>query len=546
MGSGPGLPPLTLPPSSVTIIVGPNNSGKSLLLRELDGFLRADRRTDEFKILGSVSFDPESVADCRADIDQNTCNELDGEQSLVDHCFYSRNGEKQQFHIPILTTWLKNPTVDARFFKTYVKFNTIKLDGPNRIALVADKPLSDLTHTPQNRLAQLFRNRANRYELRRVVFEAIQAHLVVDPTKLGHVRLRLSTVAPASDIEEEGIHGEAVEFHKRSLYIGDASDGIKAFCGILIELYAGDPKVLLIDEPEAFLHPSLAFLLGKAAAAKAQTSGKQLIFSTHSAHFLMGCIQSGAAVNVVRLTYSGGRATARLLPNEQLVGFMRNPLLRSAGVLNGLFYEGVMVTEGDTDRAFYNEINERLLFENLQRGSRNCLFLNAQNKQTVRLIISLLRGLGIAAAGIVDIDVLKEGGNVWGNFLKSGGFPDATIAALALVRANLNTCLVATGKDMKRDGGIALLADDDLRAAIDLFDQLDGYGLFVVRGGEVESWLRELGINGHAANWLIPMFQRLGENPRDSNYVHAGKGDVWEFLTKISRWIANPERKGLH
>jgi predicted ATP-dependent endonuclease of OLD family len=41
------------------------------------------------------------------------------------------------------------------------------------------------------------------------------------------------------------------------------SDGVRAFTGIITEVIAGDPNILLIDEPEAFLHPSLAYKLGK-------------------------------------------------------------------------------------------------------------------------------------------------------------------------------------------------------------------------------------------------------------------------------------------
>jgi hypothetical protein len=46
----------------------------------------------------------------------------------------------------------------------------------------------------------------------------------------------------------------------------------------------------------------------------------------------MGCIQSGAAINIVRLTYQGGVATARALPSEKVQKLMRHPLLRSADV----------------------------------------------------------------------------------------------------------------------------------------------------------------------------------------------------------------------
>ena len=53
--------------------------------------------------------------------------------------------------------------------------------------------------------------------------------------------------------------------------------------------------------------------------------------------------------------------------------------------------------------------NERLLAENDPRGISNCLFLNAQNKQTVWDIVKPLRELGIPALAIVDIDILKDG-----------------------------------------------------------------------------------------------------------------------------------------
>jgi hypothetical protein len=77
-----------------------------------------------------------------------------------------------------------------------------------------------------------------------------------------------------------------------------------------------------------------------------------------------------------------------------------------------LFFEAVIVCEADSDRAFYQEINERLLAEFDNRGMNNCLFINAQNKQTVWDIVKPLRELGIPTIGIVDIDVLKEGGSV--------------------------------------------------------------------------------------------------------------------------------------
>ena len=68
-------------------------------------------------------------------------------------------------------------------------------------------------------------------------------------------------------------------------------------------------------------------------------------------------------------------------------------------------------------------------------GIPNCLFINAQNKQTVQTIIKPLRELGIPTAGIVDIDVLKDGGAEWSNFLKSGFVPKIECQPLGTLRA---------------------------------------------------------------------------------------------------------------
>lgn len=259
----------------------------------------------------------------------------------------------------------------------------------------------------------------------------------------------------------------------------------------------------------------------------------------------MGCIQSGSSINIVRLTYRDNVATARLLASEELLALMRNPLLRSTSVLDGLFYEFVVVTESDADRAFYQEVNERLLRFKPEWGIPNCLFLNAQNKQTVRTLLKPLRNLGIPAAGIVDIDILKEGGSVWKAFLEGGFVPELECKSLAISRSSVMEKLKDTGKDMKRDGGLDILEDDDREAAENLCERLFEYGLFVVRRGELESWLLNLDASGHGPSWLIDIFEKMGENPEEESYVRPGIGDVWWFVAEIKEWLSDPERKGI-
>jgi hypothetical protein len=259
----------------------------------------------------------------------------------------------------------------------------------------------------------------------------------------------------------------------------------------------------------------------------------------------MGCIQSGAPVTIIRLTYRGGVATSRVLPSNEILELMRNPLLRSTGVLSGLFYEFVIVTESDADRAFYQEINERLLRFKPEWGIPNCLFLNAQNKQTVQTIIRPLRKLGIPAVGIVDIDVLKDGGQTWINLLESANVPSLSHAPLGQMRAAVKQAMDGTGRDMKREGGISILQDADQEAALNLVKQLGEYGIFVVPGGELEVWLKALGATGHGPNWLIKIFELMGEEPTAADYIHPSENDVWEFISSIKHWLVQPHRKGI-
>jgi len=419
------------------------------------------------------------------------------------------------------------------------------LDGRSRIDLVNEQPAADLQQPPHTSFQVLFRDDARRGEVRRIIHDAFGLFFTIDPTHLGHLRVRLASRAPTSNLEERGIHHEAVTCHAAGLLIHQASDGVKAFTGMMTEIIAGDPVALLIDEPEAFLHPALSFTLGKEIALASSGSEKRLFVSTHSPNFVMGCIQSGAPVNIIRLTYRNDVATARVLPNAEILRLMRNPLLRSTGVLAGLFYEFVVVTESDADRAFYQEINERLLRYRPEFGIPNCLFLNAQNKQTVRTIIRPLRELGIPAAGIVDIDVLKEGGSVWTDFLSSGFIPDLEQQPLGALRAAVKQKFDATGRDMKREGGLVLLGPEDREAASNLFDRLAQYGLFVVRRGELESWLGHLNAAGHGPNWLVEIFGKMGEDPDSPDYLRPSNGDVWEFVAAIKRWLTDPARRGI-
>jgi hypothetical protein len=544
-GSSSSKPALETDLTPITVFVGPNNSGKSKMLFEIEEFCKKGVINTQNVILSELIFSP--LQDPQNEIHKYTLTPNTNEALAPNQIIFGDSKHRNQLNKNELAKYFSDVlTYRQHLCIFYLTFNTLRIGGGNRITLINEQAGGDLQAQPQNSLQVLFRDNSKRQEVRRIIYDAFKKYFVIDPTNLGKLRIRLSEIAPLDDIQEQGLHQSAVEFHNNALDITLASDGVKAFTGIITTIIAGDPRVILIDEPEAFLHPSLASNLGKEISNSVNGSFKNLFVSTHSANFLMGCIQSGVPINIVRLTYSNNSPTARILPSDKVLNLMRHPLLRSIGVLNGLFYEYVIVTEADSDRAFYQEINERLLMFEPNKGIPNCLFLNAQNKQTVHEILRPLREMGIPCAAIVDVDVIKEGGTVWSNLLSSANIPNVTIQSTATSRGYIKSKFDTIGKNFKTQGGVDVLGDQDKEACNNLFDQLDEYGIFAVRKGELESWLKPLGTkSGHSPEWLIEIFEKLGEDPSSPTYIKPTNGDIWDFILKIKTWFINPTKKGI-
>ncbi|WP_134079551.1 ATP-dependent nuclease [Haemophilus haemolyticus] len=531
--------------SPVTVFIGPNNSGKSQALIEIEGWI-ANGETELLNVINNLEFERltrEQVYEKMLDRIKIAPSKNFTPYSN-DHLWIGKYGNNRQIYLPDLINTALSPSKGN--FKNsqlseVLSYFTTRLDGYNRLNLVTEQVADDLQEEPRDSFSKLFRDKSLISKVRDIVYNAFQKYLVIDPTNLGCLRLRLSEKEPKDELDKS-LSEEARVFHKNATLINDVSDGVKAFIGIIISLITGESDFILVDEPEAFLHPTLSYKLGKEITSILDND-KKLFVATHSADFLMGCIQSNVGINIVRLTYGNQGATARVLTQDKLKPLMQNPLLRSIGVFNALFYNAVVVTEADADRAFYQEINERLLKEKDPRGIEGCLFLNAQNKQTVWDIVKPLRELGIPAVGIVDIDVIKEGGVNWNKVLDGIYIPERNKSSFRTNRENLVNAF--DGKDFKRSGGINLLTEEDQEFCSNFFDNLMEYGSFVVPIGEVENWLSDLDIDRNKNGWLRNIFEKMGDDPSSEHYIRPTHNDVWDFIGKISQWINNPNRKGI-
>jgi hypothetical protein len=423
--------------------------------------------------------------------------------------------------------------------RDFLSLFTIRLDGRTRLALTQPRPAGDLQQQPSNFLVALFKDERARERIREITADAFGLYFVIDPTGVTRFRIRMAPRKPRPG-EEQSLEERARNYHSAAVDIAEMSDGVKAFTGLTAAVLSADYRVMLVDEPEAFLHPPLIRKLGRRLTQLAAERGASVIAATHSPDFLMGCIQAGEGLDIVRLTHRHGVATATLLGARELKPLMRNPLLRSTGVLSALFHDGALVCEADADRVFYQEVNERLLESGLP-GADGCVFLNAQNKQTIRKIVHPLRSIGIPAAAIVDLDLLKSADDLR-ELMEACAVPEALRGPWEQQRRQLERVL--RGASFK-SGGVRCLSDEDRESCLHLLAGLADYGIFVVPSGELESWLPELEVGGHGPEWLTRVFSIMGTDPEGEGYIRPRRGDVWDFMLGAARWIADPERKGM-
>lgn len=533
--------PLLVPAQGVTVFVGPNNSGKSLVLRELEQVFSSPNSIST-RLLNDFEFVWLDEKQLDSDVENLTRKAPAGTSPDFVHLErFDSNGRLQVANTgrSSLYEFMRKHINKLWIASQFLRFFLIRLDGRTRFALTNDQPRGDLLGAPQNMLMHLFQDTDARKRVRDTVFDAFGVYFTIEQLSAESLRIRLSQAEP--DANEQNWNEAARAYHNAAIHIKDASDGVQAFVGILCAVISGDYRAILIDEPEAFLHPPLARKLGYELTSKLKAGGT-LMASTHSSDFLIGCLQASPDVRVVRLEYSHGKSRGQIVASDVLKQLYKKPLMRSADVISALFHDGVVVGESDNDRVFYGEVYQRL--SDQEKGYPSVLFVNAQNKQTIQDIIGPLRKFGVPAAAVVDIDILKDGGKTWSGWLEAIRMPSALRNAYGVARGDIYKKFIDLGIDMKFEGGVEALPAAEKAAANQLFDTLAEYGLFVVRNGELETWLKTLNPIGKKTDWTLDVLDKMGIDPNKSGYLKPGTGDVWDFIRQITTWIKDPLRKG--
>lgn len=189
--------------------------------------------------------------------------------------------------------------------------------------------------------------------------------------------------------------------------IESQGDGMRSFAGVLLHSIIMDHSVLLVDEPEAFLHPPQARHLGKMIATEAGND-RQFFIATHSGDFLRGLLDSGHQnIRVIRLERKGNINAVRDLKNEDIRDLWSDSLLRYSNILDGMFHEMVILCEGDSDCRFFAAILDAIYDARPDEKRPDLMFTHCGGKDRLKIGAKALKAIGVNVAVIVDMDALN-------------------------------------------------------------------------------------------------------------------------------------------
>ena len=317
----------------------------------------------------------------------------------------------------------------------------------------------------------------------------------------------------------------------------DQGDGMRSFAGVMLYLTLDFYNMFLIDEPEAFLHPPQATLLGN-VIGDLLSNDQQAFISTHSMDFINGLLEKvPSRVKIVRVTRSGNSNNFSILDNARLIQISKDPFLRYSSLLEGMFYKNVVLCEGDADCMFYSMLNSATDMKGA-KGTET-LFTHCGGKHRMPKVISTLKELRVDVKVIPDFDVLNNEsilkelvqvcGGEWGqierdynvlisdikqranvgetgaDILKkiSAELSDAMEIVVSQTKMrNIREMLSSnTEWDRLKEAGVSGIgAGNPCQSCKAVLSYLATIGIHVVHCGELERFVPVIG--GHGQNWL--------------------------------------------
>ena len=531
-----------VPEEGTVLLVGPNNAGKSQSLKDLLGHVREGNF--QGRTLTSLQFNKSSDGSI--------------EEWIEEHVPKHRRDGILRYHV---AGWGEVQVADIVGQWNHATLNAITglfvfhADGTSRLSAGDSQQSLDFTATvPAHPVQRAYIDSSLEAEIDRESRAAFGMGVTVDRYAGSVISLRIGD-RPTFTHED----GRPSEDYLRSLKklpkLEEQGDGVRSYLGLVVHIAAGQHQILLIDEPEAFLHPPQARRLGGVLAGRARN--QQAFIATHSVDVVQGALERGSAITIVRITRDGNVNHAAVLDDAAVKNLWSDPLLRYSNVLDGLFHDAVVLCESDADCRYYSAVLDNLgpvdaLVEGTESERRDpqILFTHCGGKARIPSVVTALRAVSVPVIVVADFDILRDAADMRRTVTSLGGNFEDFRADLAMVSAALesdvkplrrltlkdeisqridalpNETLTAREADAlravikaengwdkaKRAGLSAVPQGPAYEACARLLAALERLGMLVVPVGELERFAP--GVPGHGPGWVTAVLeQKLHEAP---------------------------------
>jgi AAA15 family ATPase/GTPase len=381
----------------IVVFVGPNNAGKSASLKETLKLIK--RRTDKGKVIKDITIEKNGE-----DIELMSFLETYSTKHNGGNPYPFYQGYGYSIYEPSITNYWQNyknglSELSSIFVNILTTEQRIQAANPAINIKLTTEPIQHPIHYLQKN-DELEKRFSNYFK------QAFGTELIVHRNAGNEVPLYVGK-RPVLKAGEDRVSSSYINELEKLDLLHEQGDGMRSFVGVLLNAFISNHSILFIDEPEAFLHPPQARLLGK-MLAKDLPSERQLFLATHSEDFLKGLLDANISkLKIIRIQRNGAINNVSSLTSNDIESIWNDSLLRHSNVLNGLFHSKVIICESDSDCRFFSAILSSQ-HDNTDTIAPDFLFIHCGGKHRIPTAIKALQKLNVPIKVVTDFDVLND------------------------------------------------------------------------------------------------------------------------------------------
>ncbi|MCW1051835.1 ATP-binding protein [Streptococcus anginosus] len=522
----------------IVLLVGPNNVGKSRTLKDL-----RDDLNNEFKsrlLIKEVRYETTGFSEeqLRDYFERNYVKDSHGSYNVMieENVYHSFN----DFNFT-------NILDEKQFYKALFSF----LSTENRLGLTRPIKFNSIVDNQNlNIMRKLDIDSESISKLNQALDSGFQKSVEVHEDYLDGNMTKKYKIGESIEICNVIKSNKRDNLNKLKQFedLHNQGDGIRNAVAVLASIIVNEHSLFLIDEPETFLHPPQARVLGKNIVRLSE--GKQLFISTHNIDFIRGVLEEASSrVKIIKIDRYDNNNTFNLVNNDSISNISSDKNLKYTNILNGLFYNQVVLCENESDCKFYSAILE---YEDLTTY-QNTLFCAVGGKEQFKKIVPLLKRLNINYKIIADIDLINnidslkqllnsielqcykkiehQHKHFLNNFVKE---TNSQVKTQERIKTEINevfddemymsTKVAERIKTILRDisslkllksGGKNIIPQGDCMALFnEIKEFLIDYNIFILECGEIERFVPDVG--GHGNTWVEKTFSKYKDMNGDA------------------------------